>query len=252
MTEEIKINFEMLGGFGLLTTKIPSQMVTSLNQYIDMHVIEENNSMSDRLVGQLNRTEKSSQLEIDMTIGTGEMLKTFLDGLGTQYIGSQMGDPGGQASTVDLWSNDAYEGDYQPLHMHGSKTPAGLSGFLYLRVPPQIQKGPPGYQVNLKDASGDVDGYTQLVWGSTHTADILQLKPQSMTYLKPEVGTLFMFPNWLYHQVAPFFGEGCRRSVAFNLNIENSPEYLSRFNVKEVEVSADERWNAPLVPSFKE
>ena len=46
MTEEIKINFEMLGGFGLLTTKIPSQMVTSLNQYIDMHVIEENNSMN--------------------------------------------------------------------------------------------------------------------------------------------------------------------------------------------------------------
>ena len=86
MTEEIKINFEMLGGFGLLTTKIPSQMVTSLNQYIDMHVIEENNSMSDRLVGQLNRTEKSSQLEIDMTIGTGEMLKTFLDGLGTSTL----------------------------------------------------------------------------------------------------------------------------------------------------------------------
>ena len=31
-----------------------------------------------------------------------------------------------------LWSNDAYEGDWQPLHMHGSQTPAGLSGFAYL------------------------------------------------------------------------------------------------------------------------
>lgn len=234
--QAVKLDFKSLGGMGLLMTDIPVELVKQLNQYIDHHVIQENRTMSDRLVGQLKRNVKSTQLEMDMSDGTGKIIKTFLDGLGTQYVMSQMGDMAGSAVTADLWSNDAYEGDYQPLHMHGSQTPAGLSGFAYLKVPPQIAKGPPGYQVSLNNSSGDIDGYTQLVWGVSNTQDILQLKPQTQTYVKPETGKLLMFPCWLYHQVAPFFGEGCRRSIAFNLNINNSQAYMDRFNVKVVEV----------------
>jgi len=236
MSGEIKANFKPLGGFALMDTEIPEALVEQLNNYIDYDVIKEDVSMSDRLVGQLNRTENSKQLQMDMTIGTGKIFKTFLDGLGTAYVQNQMGDAGGRADTVDLWSNDAYEGDWQPLHMHGSQTPAGLSGFAYLQVPDSIAAGPPGYQVDLNNASGQVDGYTQLVWGNTNVQDLLQLKPQGQAYIKPEVGKMLLFPCWLYHQVGPFFGEGMRRSIAFNLNIHNSPEYLARFKVNVIGV----------------
>jgi uncharacterized protein (TIGR02466 family) len=37
--------------------------------------------------------------------------------------------------------------------------------------------------------------------------------------LYPKAGTLVMFPSWLEHAVAPYFGGGTRISVAFNLSI---------------------------------
>ena len=44
--------------------------------------------------------------------------------------------------------------------------------------------------------------------------------------MKPIVGTMLVFPNWLKHQVMPFFGDGERRSMAMNWNIHASDEEL--------------------------
>jgi hypothetical protein len=49
--------------------------------------------------------------------------------------------------------------------------------------------------------------------------DINILRPITEEYIKPEVGTLIMFPAWLRHGVMPFFGEGERRTFAANINI---------------------------------
>ena len=38
-------------------------------------------------------------------------------------------------------------------------------------------------------------------------------------YIKPEVGRLIIFPNWLKHSVMPFFGDGERRTLSANANI---------------------------------
>ena len=38
--------------------------------------------------------------------------------------------------------------------------------------------------------------------------------------IKPHVGQLFVFPNWLLHQVYPFRGKGIRRSISFNVSVE--------------------------------
>jgi hypothetical protein len=42
-------------------------------------------------------------------------------------------------------------------------------------------------------------------------------------YVKPEVGRLPIFPNWLLHRVESFYGEGERRSLSFNRDVEFSP-----------------------------
>ena len=37
---------------------------------------------------------------------------------------------------------------------------------------------------------------------------------------------IWIFPNWLHHQVYPFFGPGERLSIAMNWNVHDSDEQL--------------------------
>ena len=63
------------------------------------------------------------------------------------------------------------------------------------------------------------DGFTQLVWGATGMRDFSLLRPPTQQYIKPEVGKLLVFPNWLLHRVEPFFGEGERRTLSCNMDV---------------------------------
>ena len=51
--------------------------------------------------------------------------------------------------------------------------------------------------------------------------DINMLRPITEEYIKPEVGTLIMFPSWLRHGVMPFFGkeDDERRTFSANINV---------------------------------
>jgi hypothetical protein len=72
-------------------------------------------------------------------------------------------------------------------------------------------------------ARGNCDGFTQFVWGATGIRDFALLRPMTQQYVKPEVGKLPIFPNWLLHRVEPFYGEGERRSLSFNMDVEFAP-----------------------------
>jgi len=52
--------------------------------------------------------------------------------------------------------------------------------------------------------------------------DINMLRPITEEYIKPEVGTLIMFPSWLRHGVMPFFGkeDDERRTFSANINVK--------------------------------
>ena len=68
-----------------------------------------------------------------------------------------------------------------------------------------------------------------MIWGTSTRIDLLQLKPQTEDYIKPEAGVMLIFPNWLKHQVLPFFGEGERRSMAFNWNVNDSEREMKKY-----------------------
>jgi len=59
--------------------------------------------------------------------------------------------------------------------------------------------------------------------------DLMQLRPQTEDYVKPIEGTMLIFPQWLKHQVLPFFGEGERRSIAMNWNVIDSEEEKRKY-----------------------
>ena len=156
----------------------------------------------------------------------GAQLKTVFDQVGTTYL-KQGYDRDSKADCFQCWTNHAYAGDYNPYHDHGTHTIAGLSGFLWLKVPECISKLD-AVPSSMSDANGAVDGFTHLVWGTHSRRDVLQLKSLTEDYVKPEVGIMLVFPCWLKHQVLPFFGEGERRSLAMNWNVNDSEQELMK------------------------
>jgi hypothetical protein len=120
----------------------------------------------------------------------------------------------------ELWSVHSYEGDYNPIHDHGTKTIMGISTTAWTKVPQQILDQPTtGDSLYSKyNASGVCDGYLCFNYGRNEIMNVERLRPPQSFEVKPEVGKLYIFPSWLSHMVYPFRGEGERRTVASNLN----------------------------------
>ena len=101
---------------------------------------------------------------------------------------------------------------------------------LYLKVAECISKSKvKGGIPALNNASGQTDGWTQLIWGTNTRKELVELKEQEQEFVKPTVGIMLIFPNWLNHLVHPFHGEGERRTLAANFNIHDSVEELKKY-----------------------
>jgi hypothetical protein len=189
----------------------------------------------NKLIGQLHNNEKSKQIDIDLTTDVGKMWKKVMNGVGDKYLTDMVGRLS-RSDCFEVWTNHAYAGDYNPYHTHGCNTPAGLSGFMWLSNPQSIEDKWEEWTSNippdapripsLNHASGVVDGWTQCIWDVTTNQDTTTLKPVGEEWFKPTVGQMWIFPNWLHHQVYPFFGEGERLSIAMNWNVYDSDEQI--------------------------
>ena len=215
----------------MMKVEIPEQVIDELNDHIDKVNIPANDDYSDGLVGQINRDKKSAQLNFPLLDGVGAEFKKIIDECSKSYMKQGYGQDV-TADAFEAWTVHSYAGDYNPLHDHGCRTEAGLSMIMYLKVPECIQKLPDpselGGGVNINHASGVVDGYTYFNWGSNVMRDVVALRPVTEEYVKPEKGTLIIFPNWLRHSVNPFFGEGERRTFSANVNLFNNQNFKIR------------------------
>jgi hypothetical protein len=231
----------------IMRAEIPLNVIDELNQHIDEVIIPAALDLSGGLVGQINQNERSAQwlFPHDSTYttdgvteqsikddGVGEQFAGVLNQLAKEYIKQTIGDKSEINTDVQtMWTVHSYAGDYNPLHDHGTRSFMGLSCILYLKVPPQIEAiglpseemiaagVTPGFQ-GLNGASGAVDGFTYLCWGVNGMRDVNMLRPIQEEYVKPEVGTMIIFPAWLRHAVMPFSGEGERRTFSANINVD--------------------------------
>ena len=201
----------------MMKVEIPLPVIDEINLYVDDNNGED---FSEKLVGQINRNVKSSQVNFSTESDVGEAVSSILEKLAVTYM-KNVTQNDYDAKISDAWTVHSYEGDYNPLHDHGSETPIGLSCIMYLKVPDQIAALPNPYEdfEGLNGATGAVDGFTYFTWGNHGMRDVNMLRPATEEYVKPEVGTLIMFPSWLRHSVNPFFGEGERRTFSANINI---------------------------------
>ena len=212
--------------FNILRVEFPLEIINELNDHIDDVIIPNSKSFADGLVGQLKQDKRSAQLDFPFDTDVGKELEIVFNQIGTTYIKKGY-ERDAQSEVIQCWTNHAYAGDYNPFHDHGVRTMAGLSGFLWLKVPKCIEDSPDVPKIH--NAAGGVDGWTHLCWGTNTMRDLMQLRPQTEDYVKPVVGTMLIFPQWLKHQVMPFFGEGERRSIAMNWNVNDSEEERKKY-----------------------
>ena len=206
----------------VLQTQMPQDMIDDVNDYMDEYRKDKNKeSLAKTLVGQI---DKGEQLLLDHNDKRMVEYNNFICSLGAEYINhfaasgnSIKGDK--QVQIDETWSVHSYDGDYNPIHDHGTKTLMGISTTAWTKVPPQIgnvNAQSPTY--SLYNESGHSDGCIAFQYGQVSVIDGERLKPAQSFVMTPEVGKLLIFPSWLQHMVYPFKGEGERRTIASNLN----------------------------------
>jgi len=207
----------------VLEAQMPQDMIDSVNDYMDEYRQDKNKeSLAKTLVGQINKGE---QLLLDHNDKRMVEYNNFICSLGAEYINHFAASGNSiksdkQVQIDETWSVHSYDGDYNPIHDHGTKTLMGISTTAWTKVPPQIgakaTANSPTY--SLYNESGHSDGCIAFQYGQVSVIDSERLKPAQSFVMTPEVGKLLIFPSWLQHMVYPFKGEGERRTIASNLN----------------------------------
>ena len=218
INDKMQMEIEPVPSHWIAQGKFDNQIVDLINDYID-ETADDGYSYADRLVGQLKNDERSSQVSFDLESEQGKEIEVILNGIGSAYL-QQAYKRKSIAQVVDIWTNHAYAGDYNPLHDHDvsyAQKSMSFSIILYCKVPPQIANI--NQDIGLHSNGGSTDGCTQFVWGTNTAADFLTLRPREDTWIVPKEGKFIIFPCWLKHQVSPFYGEGERRTLSANFRV---------------------------------
>ena len=230
--EKLNMQVHNLPAVIMLECQLPDEIVSNLNEYLDEYKeTAEKKSLAGTLVGQIHQGE---QLLMDHTHPLLMDYYRFITSMGANYVNAFMNITGSQfeARTIDideLWSVHSFEGDYNPIHDHGTKTLMGISTTCWTMVPEQIGKFGEVNKDNennysLYNDSGACDGFLAFTYGRNEIMNTERLRPPQSITLQPKVGRQLMFPSWMQHMVYPFFGEGERRTVAANLNCWKTEE----------------------------
>ena len=128
--EDIKIQVHALPAVIMLEAQLPKKMVDSLNNYLDkLYKDKKRKSLAGTLVGQIHRGQ---QLLMDHQDPILEEYYKFITSMAVNYLDVYNNITGtrhtGKMIDIDeLWSVHSYEGDYNPIHDHGTKTLMGIS-----------------------------------------------------------------------------------------------------------------------------
>ena len=221
--DRVHYKMQVLPAVYVLETQMPQKMVDDVNDYMDEYREDKNKqSLASTLVGQI---DKGEQLLLNHDDKRMVEYNNFICSLSAEYINNfaAAGNPLKCAKKVEIdetWSVHSYDGDYNPIHDHGTKTLMGISTTAWTKVPSQIGSkaiaNSPSY--SLYNESGHSDGCISFQYGRVSVLDSERLAPAQSFVMTPEVGKLLVFPSWLQHMVYPFKGEGERRTIASNLN----------------------------------
>jgi len=202
----------------ILKSTLPDNILKDMNQDCDdiRNNQKEKIDWSNQLAG---RVEEEYHMTKDLLIKHADWLnavssrylfpddKIFEQNKGMFKIGVASG-----------WYVRSFEGDFNPLHFH---TGCQISCLGFLKLPDDIEE----YWKEEDKDHNPFGGYTEFRYGT------IGLNCQNSMKVKPKVGDIYMFPNWLDHQVYPFRSKfkkpdikGERRSFSLNIVYQNKPQ----------------------------
>ena len=220
MSDQIEYELYTLPAALMLQHRLPDQVVTTLNDYLDkLRQNKQRESAGSSLVGQIHQGEQLVMDYEDLKLIPFTRIVESLAAAYLRHFVEQTKSPlrAKKISMDKLWSVHSFEGDYNPIHDHTTAAPMGISFTTWTMVPEQIMQSS-DERVDLYDSSGAIDGYINFIYGLNQVSDPERLRPSQSRYIMPEPGKLLLFPSWMQHTVYPFFGQGERRTVAGNLN----------------------------------
>ena len=199
-----KLNITKPFGPAIGVTNMPKTLIDKINNFVD-EIIKDKNKSKKFDAGKALAGQVSQEILLPREIIEGELLK-FLGSVSATYVENQTEKKVTKFDIIRVWIVRQFQNEYNPIHMHGGH----ISGAGYLKLPDDFGSSiQPEKQVN-------VNGKINFVYGTR------QFLSNSMISQKPEVGKMFIFPNYLMHSVYPFYGKGERRSISFNATIDEN------------------------------
>ena len=199
-----EINFLRPFGPSIAKVKIPEDIISNLNQYIDEIILDEKKSLElDHGKNLAGNVKQEFIIEPEMLKSSG--LANFLGKAVQKWIQEIEKKNITEFKIISSWVVRQFENEYNPIHYHDGH----ISGVGYLKIPESY--GKPFQKIK----NSNINGHLSLVHGSR------MFNSSSIVNIEPKLGDFYLFPNYLMHTVYPFSGtDEERRSVSFNAKIE--------------------------------
>ena len=202
MKNEGKIDIIRPFGPAIGSTNIPKTLIDKINNFID-ELIKDKNKSKKLDHGKYLAGQVTQEIKLPKEIIDGELLN-FLSKITKVFVENLTDKKVTKFQLISCWVVRQFQNEYNPIHWHNGH----ISGAGYLKLPNNFGASK---QEKDKNAHGRIS--------FTHgTRQFLSL---STVTRKPEIGKIYLFPNYLMHSVYPFHGEGERRSISFNAYIND-------------------------------
>ena len=180
--------------------KISDKLINTINKHIDF-ILDDQNKIDElyhgkNLAGEIKYEIKLTKEFIDLNLYNP--IKNII----YNFVKSTLNKELKTLEVKSSWAVCQFENDYNPIHWHDGH----LSGVMYTKIPQDF--GSSYKKINKNGNIAFIHGSSQLTAASVYD-------------VRPEVGDLFIFPSNLMHTVYPFFSEEERRSVSFNVFLDN-------------------------------
>ena len=215
MTPKLKVELSKPFGPTLLKTTLPDDVISDLNKDCDdiANKKKEKRDWSDQLAGRVKE-------EYHISEDTIKKISSVFYSISSRYLFPSDEEYTKNKDTFKIgiasgWYVRSYEGDFNPAHYH---TGCQISCLGYLKLPDDIEE----YWKEEDKDHNPFGGYTDFRYGT------IGLNCPNNMKIKPKVGEMYMFPNWLDHMVYPFKSKykypdpkGERRTFSFNIVFAN-------------------------------
>ena len=179
-------------------SKLSNKIIKIINNEVSKLSLNNKNDYSQELASQIKHEIKLSNSFVKKNLSK-ELIKNinvYLTSLSVKNIK--------EIKIISLWIVRQFKNEYNPIHYHEGQ----LSGVGYLLIPKKMTENK-----LVKNKKIKTNGTIDFINGQKNFLS------NSIYNLKPKVGDLMLFPNYLMHTAYPFNVDGERRSFSFNVKI---------------------------------